>query len=89
MDFTKINPCEYERYARTIAWAETDCWCCTATRAALVALVLGVAIGLVCAGSFRAAAWFLVIAAPLTVAALIIARKIWKDAYTEDGGHER
>ena len=86
MNLTKLNPCENETYARIMAWAETQCWCCTATRALLVALVIGFSLGLVASGKFVAAAFFIIIAAPLTVAALIIARRVWKDSYTSEDG---
>lgn len=84
MDYKNLNPCEYEIYARAMAWAETGCWCCTATRAALVALVVGIFAGLTFAGAFKAAAWFAVVSAPLTVAALVTARSVWKDSYEDE-----
>jgi ABC-type iron transport system FetAB permease component len=91
LNMKRLNPCEYENYVRIMAWAETECWCCTATRALLVAFVLGFFLGLVCSGKFAAAAFFIVIAGPLTVAALVIARRVWKDSYTsevEGNGHQ-
>jgi len=86
MDLTKLNPCEYEIYVKAMAWAETECWCCTATRALLVAFLLGVSAGLTLAGSFVVAIWFFIITAPLAVAALFIARRIWKDSYKSEDG---
>jgi hypothetical protein len=86
MNLTKLNPCEYETYAQIMSWAETGCWCCTATRALLVAFVIGFFFGLVVAGKWVAAAFFFIFAAPATVAALIIARRVWKDSYTSEDG---
>ncbi len=37
----KLNPCEQAWYARAMAWAETDCWCCSATRGALAGIGVG------------------------------------------------
>jgi hypothetical protein len=86
MDLEKLNPCESEAYAKAMAWAETECWCCTATRAMLVAFVAGIAIGLFAAGEFVASAIFIVCAAPAVWGALVMARRIWKDAYKQTEG---
>lgn len=38
---TKLNPCEQPWYAKAMAWAETDCWCCSATRGVLAGAGVG------------------------------------------------
>lgn len=79
MDPKKLNPCEYEIYCKLVEWAETDCWCCTATRGLLVGIVAGITLGLLVGGHAAGALWFLIISAPLTIAALVWARKAWAD----------
>jgi hypothetical protein len=79
MDHKRLNPCEYERIVSLLAWAETDCWCCTSLRSGLVFGVLGVVAGLLLGGKFVAAMLTFIFAAPLVVAMLHVARIIWKD----------
>lgn len=79
MDYDDTNPCSHELFVRVLRWAETTCWCCTAIRSGLVFGVLGVVIGLLLGGRPVAALLTFIFAAPLVVAMLHVARKIWKD----------
>ncbi len=83
MNMNRTNPCEYEALVRLLAWAETDCWCCTSLRAGLVFGVLGVVAGLILGGKLVAAMLTFIFAAPLVVAMLHVARIIWKDETEE------
>lgn len=83
MNYEKINPCSAEVVVRLLAWAETDCWCCTSLRSGLVFGVLGVVIGLIFSGKYVAAMLTFIFAAPLVVALLHVARIIWKDETEE------
>lgn len=84
MDYEKINPCSAEWYAKAMAWAETGCWCCTATRSMFVGLWLGAVIALALCGHSFASFVTLVVGAPVEVAVLMIARRIWAESYRAD-----
>lgn len=88
MDYKNLNPCEYESLVRMLAWAETDCWCCTSLRSGLVFGVLGVVLGLVLGGKYVAAMLTFIFAAPVVVALLHVTRIIWKDE-TEEGANDQ
>ena len=79
MDAKKLNPCEYETFAKAISWAETTCWCCSSVRAGLICLILGVGLGLVAGNHVVPAIWWLLVMLPLGAAALVWARKAWPD----------
>lgn len=84
MDYEKINPCAADWYVRAMEWAETGCWCCTATRAMLVGLWIGSGLTLSLSGHGFASFMALIGGAPVVVALLIIARRIWAESYKPD-----
>lgn len=79
MDYKKINPCSAEVVVRLLAWAETDCWCCTSLRSGLVFGIAGVVLGLLLGGKFMAAFITAALGGPIVYELLKIARVIWKD----------
>lgn len=83
MDLKQTNPCEYETYVKLMSWAETDCWCCTATRSGMMALILGFGLGLLVSGHVGLAVLWTFVAGALGIAGLVWARKNWTD---EDEG---
>lgn len=90
MDYEKLNPCGREWYVRLVQWAETGCWCCTATRAIAVALPAGIVLGLLLAGAWRAALVLGVLGLPVIAGALALARRVWKDSYAKEAdSHEQ
>ncbi len=83
----RFNPCSYEFYARVMSWAETDCWCCTATRAMLVGALVGALVALLLAGALIPAITIAVIGIPLVMFLLWLARKLWtEESPDEDSG---
>ena len=75
----RTNPCAIEWYARAMAWAETDCWCCSATRGLIVGVLIGAVIALSALARIGLAAAVLVIGAPIVVVALVLARYLWTE----------
>lgn len=84
MDYEKINPCAAEWYASAMRWAETGCWCCTATRAMLVGAWIGSGFTLSLSGHGFASLVMLIAGAPVVAALLMIARRVWAESYKPD-----
>lgn len=84
-----LNPCEREQYVRVVDFAETGCWCCTATRALLVGVWFGVSLGLYLGGSRHAGLIFLLAGGAVVVVALKVARKVWASSYAKDEGEAK
>jgi len=79
MNLNKTNPCEYPIYWTLMSWTETDCLCCSVTRAALMFLIIGISAGMALTGHIASAVTFLLIAGAAGVGLLYAAAIFWKD----------
>lgn len=83
MDLKKTNPCEYEWYAKLLAWAETDCWCCSTTRGIVVSAAVAFPIGMMVGGGPTLGIMVGIFTIAAALAILRLAREAWDDGSEE------
>jgi hypothetical protein len=84
MNYERFNPCGTRLWADLLAWAETGCWCCTATRALLVGGWLGSLVTVLLMQRWWLAVLVLLAGAPIVTVLLYVAREIWAESYAPD-----